>query len=150
MLRIFFILLALAAVSAAHPARAADLCRRDDPALKPLPAALAPAAQKLFGLQNAAPAWVAKTTVTRCMGGRLLACTYGANLPCGKANTAATLPAGADWCRQNPDSDFIPAYITGHNSIWQWRCVNGAPATTGPPAATDAQGYLSAYWKVIG
>jgi len=135
---------------AAGPAHAGTYCEQRNTAPVPLPAALVPQAQKVFGLQNADPAWVERSTVVRCMGARLWACNMGANLPCGKANTATALPAGDDWCKQNPNSDFIPAYITGHDSVQQWRCTNGAPAITGKPAPIDAQGYLAEYWKVLG
>jgi hypothetical protein len=139
------LMIALAAV----PARAAAFCQQQDTAPAPLPASLIPAVQKAFGLHNANPAWVERSTVVRCMGGRLLACNIGANLPCGKANTATTLPAADDWCRQNPNADFIPAYISGHDSAEHWRCINGATAVTGKPAAVDAQGYLTEYWKCL-
>lgn len=148
MFRIFLLLAGLALL-AAHPAKAAALCGQDNPTLEPLPGPLVPQVEKLFGLQAADAAWVERTTVIRCMGGRIWACNYGANLPCGKAATADTLPAGDDWCRQYPDSDFIPAYITGHDSIWRWRCVKGAPTPIGPPAEVDAQGYLARYWKPL-
>src|SRR6202007_1910319 len=66
------------------------------------------------------PAWMArdlnlkagqsKMMEWRCADGAVLACVYGANIPCGsKANTSQTLtPAIADYCRQNPDSTFVP------------------------------------------
>jgi hypothetical protein len=149
MVRIFAVLLALAALLAAAPAKAGNLCQGDDAALQPLPAALVPEVQRVFGLQNEDAGWARKSTVIRCMGGKTWACNYGANLPCGKANTSSAMPAGDDWCKQNPNSDFIPAYITGHDSIRQWRCVDGAPAATGAPAEVDAQGFLVAYWKVL-
>jgi hypothetical protein len=142
-------LLAVMCASAAVPAHAETVCQHDDAIAQPLPAALVPAAEKAFGIHNADAGWVERSTVVRCMGGKLLACNMGANLPCGKANTAASLPAGDDWCRQNPNADFIPAYISGHDSAEPWRCANGVPAIAGPAAAVDAQGYLSEYWKVL-
>ena len=143
------LVLGVLGVSAARPAHAAAACQGNDPALRPLPAALVPQAMQAFGLQHMDPGWVMRSTVVRCMGGKIWACNTGANLPCGKANTASAMPAGQDWCKQNPNADFIPAYITGHDSIRQWRCVDGAPAATGPPEAVDAQGFLVAYWKVL-
>jgi hypothetical protein len=134
---------------AAAPAHAGAYCQQAATAPAPLPASLVPVAQKAFGLHNADPAWVERSTVVRCMGGKLLACNIGANLPCGKANTATTLPAADDWCRQNPNADFVPAYISGHDSASHWRCSNGVPAITGPPEPIDAQGYLMNYWKIL-
>jgi hypothetical protein len=150
MLRVMILLFGiLAGALAAAPAQASQACHRDDTGLKPLPAGFVPSVQTVFGLQHEDRAWIQKTTVLRCMGGKLWACNLGANLPCGKANTAATLQAGGDWCRHNPNADVIPAYITGHDSIWAWRCVKGVPETTGPPAALDRQGYLVRYWKML-
>jgi hypothetical protein len=148
MVRVLWVLVMLG-VMAARPAHAGTMCQGDDPTLRPLPETLVPEVIKAFGLQHMDPGWVMRSTVVRCMGGKIWACNFGANLPCGKANTAPAMPAGQDWCRQNPNADFIPAYITGHDSIRQWRCVNGAPAATGSPAAVDAQGFLTAYWKVL-
>ncbi len=141
--------LGLTAMLAAAPAHAGGYCQQPDSNPAPLPASLVPAAEKAFGIHTADTGWVERSTVVRCMGGQLLACNMGANLPCGKANTATTLPAGDDWCRQNPNADFIPAYISGHDSAEHWRCANGAPAIAGPPEPVDAQGYLSNYWKIL-
>ncbi|MGA9865728.1 MAG: hypothetical protein WBQ75_04730 [Acetobacteraceae bacterium] len=116
-------------------------------ALRPLPSSLVPQVVQLFGLEHMPIAQVLRGTVIRCMDGHVLACNYGANLPCGKANTSAALPAGSDWCRQHPSADFIPAYISGHNSIYRWHCAAGAPVAGGPVARTDARGFLTRYWK---
>jgi hypothetical protein len=149
-LRFFVLIVAILTIAlAAIPAHAGTFCQHDDPTTQPLPPALVPQVEKAFGLHNADPAWVQRSTVVRCMDGKLWACNIGANLPCGKANTATALPAGDDWCKQNPNSDFIPAYITGHDSAENWRCTNGAPAITGPTAPIDAQGYLTNYWKIL-
>jgi hypothetical protein len=149
MMRVLMLLIGMAAALAAAPAHAEAVCQHDDAITRPLPAGLVPEAEKAFGILNADAGWVERSTVVRCMGGKLLACNMGANLPCGKANTATTLPAGDAWCRQNPNSDFIPAYISGHDSAVPWRCTDGAPAIAGPPEPIDAQGYLSNYWKVL-
>jgi hypothetical protein len=150
MFRILVLLtgLTITALGPTH-ARAGQVCKRDDPTPRPLPATLVPEVEKVFGLQTVDPAWVERSTVVRCMDGKLWACNAGANLPCGKGNTTLTMAAGDDWCRQNPNADFIPAYITGHDNVRRWRCTNGAPAITGKPALLDAQGYLSDYWKVL-
>jgi len=150
MMRVLILFAVLfAAALAARPASADGFCQHDDATVRPLPAALIPEAEKTFGIHTADPGWVARSTVVRCMGGRLWACNMGANLPCGKADTATALPAGDAWCKANPNADFIPAYITGHDSAEHWRCTHGAPAITGPPAPIDAQGYLQNYWKIL-
>ena len=120
-----------------------------DDALRPLPQALVPLARRLFGLQAMPATEIQQSTVVRCMDGRLLACNYGANLPCGKANTNQSLPAANAWCRQNPNIDFIPAYISGHDRIYDWRCIQGMPTASGPVERVDARGFLTDCWKLI-
>jgi hypothetical protein len=104
---------------------------------------------RLFGLHGMPAEQVRRSTVVRCMDGHLLACNGGANLPCGKANTSQSLRGGDAWCRQSPDSDFIPAYISGHDSIYRWRCTHGAPVASGPARPVDAHGFFTQYWKPL-
>ena len=93
---VLMLLIVMGALLAAVPAHAASVCQHDDAITKPLPAALVPEAASAFGIHNADAGWVERSTVVRCMDGKLLACNMGANLPCGKANTATALPAGDD------------------------------------------------------
>jgi len=120
-----------------------------DDALRPLPQALVPQAMQLFGLQTMPAGEIERSTVVRCMNGQLLACNYGANLPCGKADTSRSLPAANAWCRQNSSANSIPAYISGHDSIYNWRCTQGMPATSDPAEPVDSRGFLTFYWKLI-
>jgi hypothetical protein len=92
-----------------------------------------------------------KMTIWRCMDGRVYACNFGANLPCdAKANTDKTpTPEMADFCKANPEVDFIPMYVTGHNTIYSWRCVKGAPELLDQIAQVDAAGYLANIWYPI-
>lgn len=86
----------------------------------------------------------------RCAGGALLACVYGANLPCdSKANTSKKpTTAILTYCRQNPDSKFVPMYVTGHETTISWACHGSNPAVI-RSAPVDAQGYAKAYWKPV-
>ena len=112
------------AQSAEEPRRYCARAGVDD-TLRPLPASLVGAATRLFGLR--APAsYVQRTTVFRCAGGRVEVCNLGANLPCGKANTSRALPGAIQYCREHPGSDFIPMYVTGHDTIYRWRCADAA------------------------
>ncbi len=143
----------LLAGTAAHAESARQRCARvgNEDSLRPLPGDLVPQAVRLFGLQHMPVAQVLRGTVIRCMDGAVWACNYGANLPCGKANTRDTLPVeGAEWCRKNPDGDFVPVYISGHNSVYRWRCQAGAPVAGSPVAQMDARGFLTRYWKRVG
>jgi hypothetical protein len=90
-------------------------------------------------------------TIWRCMGGKLYACNFGANIPCdSKADTNQTpTQAMNDYCKQSPASDFIPASVTGHTTIYSWHCVKDAPAILNQLGAVDAAGYQSSYWQVV-
>ena len=57
----------------------------------------------------------------------------GANLPCGKMNTARDNQGADDYCRANPDVDVVPAFATGHDTIYSYRCAGGRPVIVGPP-----------------
>jgi hypothetical protein len=84
----------------------------------------------------------------RCMGGSVYACFVGANLPCeAKADIDRTsTPGEADYCQQNPNSDFIPAVVTGRETVYQWRCLNGVPDIVQQLTQPDARGFLSNIW----
>jgi hypothetical protein len=133
------------------PAAASGLCApaATDDTLRPIPQALVPAATRLFQLQAMPAAQIQKSTVYRCRDGQVLICTLGANLPCGKADTSRRLAAADGWCAQHPGSQFIPMYVTGHATVWQWRCLGPRAATTGQPLATDRRGFIARYWKQV-
>jgi len=90
-------------------------------------------------------------TFWRCMDGKVWACFVGANLPCTeKADTSRTpTPDMADFCQANPSSDFIPAYVTGRATVYEWRCTNGAPEIVKQIVEPDAQGFQSNIWYEI-
>jgi hypothetical protein len=87
----------------------------------------------------------------RCMDGEVYACFVGANLPCeAKANTDQTpTQEEIDFCQQNPESDFIPAVVTGRETVFEWRCRDGAPEVVRQVFQPDAQGFLSEIWYKI-
>jgi hypothetical protein len=87
----------------------------------------------------------------RCMNGDVYACFVGANLPCeAKANTDRTpTQEEIDFCQQNSNSDFIPAVVTGRETVFEWRCSNGAPEIAKQVFQPDAQGFLSDIWYKI-
>jgi hypothetical protein len=88
----------------------------------------------------------------RCMDGAVYACFVGANLPCdAKANTDRTPTQDEiDFCQANPDSDFIPAVVTGRETVYEWRCSGGEPEIVKQVFQPDAQRYLSDIWYKIG
>ena len=87
----------------------------------------------------------------RCMDGSVYACFVGANLPCdAKANTDQTpTQAEIDYCIQNPNVDFIPAVVTGRETVYEWRCTDGAPEIVQQIYHPDAQGYISEIWYKV-
>jgi hypothetical protein len=146
--------LALACLAVARPALAstpAQICVRQvtDDTLRPVPEALAGAVNQLFGTSMPA-SMVAATAVYRCYDGKVQVCTTGANLPCGKANTSRAPNQGeVEWCRQNPAAEYIPAYITGHDTVFDWRCGNGVPQITRQVFDVDSRGFVAQFWKPL-
>lgn len=92
-----------------------------------------------------------KTTTWRCMDNQVYACNFGANLPCSsKANTEKTpSQAMVDFCVANPDAAVIPMSVTGHSTIYSWRCVKDTPEPLDQIEKVDAQGYLAQIWYAI-
>jgi hypothetical protein len=106
------------------------------------------------------PAWMAKKLNLqpdqgkmmewRCANGAVLACLYGANIPCdSKANTSQKPTAAiTEYCKQNPDSTFVPAYVTGHDTIVSWGCKGPQPQVK-DTGQVDAQGYAKQFWQPV-
>ncbi len=108
---------------------------------------------KAAGLENTSePDEMLKaSTIWRCMGGKVYACNFGANLPCSsKANTSETPTQEMKaYCQENQGSDFIPAYITGHETIYGWRCDKETPVVDQQVFHTDAAGFISEIWYLV-
>jgi hypothetical protein len=110
---------------------------------------------KAAGLENnGEPLDLLKQTTTwRCMGGKVYACNIGANLPChSKADTSQTpTQAMQDFCAAdgNGNVDFIPMSVTGHTTIYSWRCVNGAPQLLDQIDQVDEAGYQTSIWYAL-
>lgn len=86
----------------------------------------------------------------RCLDGRLLACTVGANLNCGLADTRTEpTPGMVDYCRGNPESDFIPLAVVGHSGIFDWRCRAGSPEIARQSLHVDPRGFVAEFWHEI-
>jgi hypothetical protein len=55
----------------------------------------------------------------------------------------------AEFCKANPDVDFIPMAVTGHNVIYSWSCKSGTPEPGNPIDTIDAAGYQSSFWVAL-
>jgi len=136
--------------AAAHAETPAAFCARvgTDDTLRPIPAALAPAVNAAF--HTALPTDVAtRTTVFRCADRRVLVCSVGANLPCGKADTSRVSVGAAQWCKEHRDAPSIPAAETGHATIFDWRCHDGRPVITGQRFKVDRRGFIAEFWRQL-
>ena len=120
-------------------------CRRVDTntALHTITDALRPGVESAFNVsaEAARGSW-------RCDGGKVLACIAGANQPCGQMSTVTTSPAADEWCRMHPNG-ALPAFVTGHDTVWSWRCT-GNHAEHGEAAWTlDSAGFARELWRPI-
>jgi hypothetical protein len=113
---------------------------------RPAPPSLAVSIQHLFGISGK---YALETTSYRCASGHVMLCTVGANLSCGNADLATTLPPASEWCRTNPNSDFIPMAVTGHDTAYVWRCVGGVAKPGEKIGPIDARGFFSDNWKEL-
>ena len=75
-------------------------------------------------------------------------CHFGANLPCQeKANTSQEASQEMqDYCQANPETDVIPAAVTGRATVYEWKCTGGEPKVVRQVFQSDPQGYLADFW----
>ncbi len=119
----------------------------------PVPDAVINGFKKAAGLEASTEPMdmMRKSTIWRCMGGKVYACNFGANLPCdSKANTDKTpTQAMGEYCTANPNSDFIPMSVTGHDTVYSWHCVNNTAGVLDQTSQVDAAGYIQQIWYPI-
>lgn len=116
-----------------------------------MPESVAQGLQTALDVPNTPLDVLANGSSWRCMDGQVYACFVGANLPCdAKANTDRTpTQAEEDFCQQQPDADVIPAFVTGHDTVYAWRCTNGTAEIVKQVFQVDAQGYIADIWYAI-
>ena len=120
-----------------------------DDTTRPIPETLVPAVNATFKTRMP-PRVAMDTTVFRCAEHRVMVCTVGANLACGKADTSrAPNPGVIQWCRDNPDADFVPAAATGHDTIHAWRCHTRKPQIARQTLHVDPRGFVAEFWKQL-
>ena len=84
----------------------------------------------------------------RCMDSQVHACVIGANIPCMEKADLSQEPTAemAEFCQQNPRAEVIPAYVTGRETLYAWRCEGNTPTPGEPVAEVDAQGFNRNFW----
>ncbi len=142
--------LATRSIAPAHAEAPPQVCARvgTDDTLRPSTTDLVPTINALFHT-TMPPQMAVDTTVFRCAGGQVMVCATGANLPCGKADTSRSNIGATAWCRDHPDAAFIPAYASGHATIFDWECRGGVAAIVRQRYKVDPRGFVAAYWKVL-
>jgi hypothetical protein len=121
----------------------------NDDRVRPIPQSLAAEAREALGIAAAEPdADLVRTTVYRCMDGLVWVCNHGANLPCAKANVARVSAGAHAWCKANPGASDVPAYATGHDTIYSWTCA-GTKAVVSRAIPVDKRGFAADQWKPI-
>jgi hypothetical protein len=111
-----------------------------------VPAALEPSVAETFGI---GVDQVRAGAVVRCVGSQLRACWVGANLDCGKADTRRRLVGATAFCRDNPGAAVVPMVATGHDTIYDWRCVRARAVAGKVVRAVDPAGYIQENWKAV-
>ncbi len=98
-----------------------------------------------------APAKFVQHAIWRCMDSHVWICHYGANLPCDSKTDASTTPNTGieEFCKSNPSSDFIPAFATGRETIYEWSCKYGKAVVGKQIVTVDAQGFDSQIWHEL-
>jgi hypothetical protein len=87
-------------------------------------------------------------TVWRCLDGKVYACNVGANLPCQAKADESREPTQAmsDFCKENAGVDFIPAVVTGRETVYNWGCDDTEPVIIEQYTEVDSQGFLEFVW----
>ena len=124
-----------------HVASAETLCagKGTSDQVRPIPQSLYSFANTLFGEGGA------EETVYRCVNDSVYLCRMCNGFCCDKLSTIRHLPSVDKFCRDSPNSDFVPLAFSGHNSAYSWRCV-GKRAVVNHVEKTDARGFRADSW----
>jgi hypothetical protein len=166
-LRVLLFITTIASASAGA-ALAATAARYDDPApycaaLRTIdrpdaryagpavPDWLARSLQQESGASADAPLDFFKHARWRCADGKVLACLYGANIPCDdKADRSRHASAGSrQFCRDNRKADVVPVFAAGRTTVYAWRCRAGVPQIVRQIQQIDRRGYAASFWYPV-
>jgi hypothetical protein len=118
-----------------------------------IPESMISSIKKKMGLtDDVTTDYIRDTTTWRCMDGKVLICMTGANLPCLEKADTRRIPTEAmnDFCKANPDLEYIPAVVTGRSTVYEWRCSGTKPVVVKQVSIPDKQGYRSDIWFELG
>ncbi|MDQ8729168.1 hypothetical protein [Bradyrhizobium sp. LHD-71] len=85
----------------------------------------------------------------RCMQGKVMVCFIGANLPCSKISTARENRGATAFCRDHPSQDSVPAFATGHDAAYSYRCRNGRAQVVNATWTLDKRGFAKQLWVAL-
>lgn len=112
----------------------------------PVPSALVPFLRTTLGLSPEAPL-TPENYFWRCMDRAVYVCAIGANRRCDVKADRNRRNTGADnYCRENRNAAFVPAYATGHNTIYEWSCSAGSALAGKRTMKLDHRGYRADIW----
>jgi hypothetical protein len=116
-----------------------------------LPDWLAGALKTASGAAPDAPLDIFRQARWRCADGKVLACLYGANIPCDTKADRRRKPStgAAAFCRDNPEAEQVPAFATGRATVYAWRCNGGKPVIVKQIQPVDRRGYAAAFWYEV-
>lgn len=84
----------------------------------------------------------------RCMDGKVMLCIPGGQRHCGRADTQVMpSPEARKYCVANPSAPEVPAWATGRDTIFGWRCEGPEPIVSGAVRSVDARGFVKEYWR---
>jgi hypothetical protein len=115
----------------------------------PVPMALEPFLARVLGLP-AGLDFRPESYYWRCMNGVVFVCAIGANIPCAAKADLARRNVGADtYCQDNPEARLVPAYATGHETLYAWSCSLGHALAGKRMAKLDPRGYRIDIWHPV-
>ena len=117
----------------------------------PVPDWIARALMRATDAPADAPLDVFKQAAWRCRDGRVVACSYGANIPCdSKADVSREPNSGMqEFCAENPESEVVPAAATGRETVYEWHCQGGRPVIERQVLEVDNTGYAAEFWYEV-
>jgi hypothetical protein len=115
----------------------------------PIPSTLEPYLARTLGLSTEVR-FKSESYYWRCMNGAVYVCAIGANIPCDAKADRTKRNSGADkYCEENRDAAVVPAYATGHATIYGWSCSAGKAVRGKRTAEVDRRGYRIDIWHRV-